>query len=73
MKVKRSTWKEGDKMTPLCTMLLCLPAGLALLITVCGLAVLWPHPAARTQGDALAQPARALSPLAVARGGTREL
>jgi len=35
-----SAGKEGDVMTPLCTVLLCLPAGLALIRAVCGLAVL---------------------------------
>jgi hypothetical protein len=60
-------------MTPLYTMLLCLPAGLALLMAVCGLAVLGTQPTARAQRAALAQPERALSPSAVVRGGTREL
>src|SRR5207244_5991153 len=41
--------KEGDLMTPLHTMLLCLPAGLAVLIAVCGVAVLWPTPAGATR------------------------
>ncbi len=36
-------------MTPLYTVLLCLPAGLALIISVCGLAVLWPPPAGATR------------------------
>ena len=35
-------------MSPLYTMLLCLPAGLALLIAVCGVAVLGPPPAKAT-------------------------
>jgi hypothetical protein len=59
-------------MPPLSTMLLCLPAGLALLIAVCGLAVLWPQPAAGAQREARAQPARALSPLLESRGGRME-
>ena len=41
--------KEGDLMTPLHTMLLCLPAGLAVLIAVCGVAVLWPPLAGATR------------------------
>ncbi len=36
-------------MTPLYTVLLCLPAGLALIIAVCGLAVLWSPPARATR------------------------
>jgi hypothetical protein len=59
-------------MTPLCTVLLCLPAGLALIIAVCGLAVLWPQRTARAQREALAQPERVLSPSAVSHGGRRE-
>ena len=59
-------------MTPLCTVFLCLPAGLALIIAVCGLAVLWPQPVARTQREALAPAERALALSAVARGGRRE-
>jgi len=43
-------------MGPLYTVLLCLPAGLALIIAVCGLAVLWPQSSARTQRRALAPP-----------------
>ncbi len=38
-------------MAPLYTVLLCLPAGLALIIAVCGLAVLWPQPSARAQRE----------------------
>jgi hypothetical protein len=41
-------------MTPLYTVLLCLPAGLALIISVCGLAVLWPPPAGGLMGGSQA-------------------
>jgi hypothetical protein len=57
-----SAGKEGDVMTPLWTVLLCLPAGLALIIAVCGLAVLWPQPTARAQHRALAPAGYVLSP-----------
>jgi hypothetical protein len=33
--------KEGNTMVPLYTLLLCLPAALALIVCACGLAVLW--------------------------------
>ena len=36
-------------MTPLYTILLCLPAGLALIRAVCGVAVLWPPLAGATR------------------------
>ena len=49
-------------MGPLYTVLLCLPAGLALIIAVCGLAVLWPQPTARAQHSALAPPERVPPP-----------
>jgi hypothetical protein len=59
-------------MTPLYTVLLCLPAGLALLISVCGLALLWPQPSARAQLSTLALPERALPLPMVSRGGRRK-
>ena len=59
-------------MGPLYTMLLCLPAGLALIIAVCGLAVLWPQSSARTQRRALAPPERVLPPPLGSQGGRRE-
>jgi hypothetical protein len=59
-------------MGPLYTMLLCLPAGLALLIAVCGLAVLWPQPAARAQRSVLAPPEWVLPSPLVSQGGRRE-
>jgi ABC-type phosphate transport system auxiliary subunit len=59
-------------MGPLYTVFLCLPAGLALIIAVCGLAVLWPQPVARAQRRALAPLERVPPPPLVSQGGRRE-
>ena len=43
--------EEGNTMTPLYTLLLCLPAALVLIVCAGGVTVLWPGPPCPPQGD----------------------